>query len=80
MGANRSDPRTRVAKLVRECVASVGRDAPVRESVETVFDRSVGSVVVVDERAPVGEEGELVGILTLDDVSAHLAGESARTM
>ncbi|MDS0260954.1 CBS domain-containing protein [Haloarcula sp. S1CR25-12] len=77
-GSNRSDLRMRVEQLVREGVASVGRDAPVRESAETMFDRAVGSVVVVDERAPVGEKGELVGILTLDDVFAHLAGESAR--
>ena len=145
MGSNRSDLQMRVEQLVQKDIASAGRETPVRDIAETMFNRSVGSVVVVDDGTPVGivtdrdltvellaedgpvnlfetdvdlesitatdvmtadplvvsvddqlphvlhhmdeaharripvvnEEDELVGILTLDDVIVHLAGESA---
>lgn len=145
MGSSRSDLPMNVRKLAREDVVSAGPDATVREIAETMFDRSVGSVVIVDDDEPVGivtdrdltvellaeegpvnlfetsvelaeitaadvmtadplvvevddelprvlhhmdeaharripvvdGEGALVGILTLDDVTVHLAGESA---
>lgn len=133
-----------IERLAREDVVSVGPDAFVREIAEAMFDRSVGSVVVVEDDEPVGivtdrdlavellaedgpvnlfeadvnigeitaadvmttdplvvdtddelprvlhhmdeaharripvvdDEGALVGILALDDVMVHLAGES----
>lgn len=133
-----------VERLAKKDVVSVGPDAFVREIAEAMFDRSVGSVVVVEDDEPVGivtdrdlavellaedgpvnlfeadvnigeitaadvmttdplvvdtddelprvlhhmdeaharripvvdDEGALVGILALDDVMVHLAGES----
>ena len=135
----------KVEKLAREDVVSAEPDTPIREIAETMFERSVGSVVIVENDEPVGivtdrdlaveplaengavnlfetdaavaeitaadvmsadplvvnaddelprvlhhmdeaharripvvdAEKALVGILTLDDVTIHLAGESA---
>lgn len=134
-----------IETLAREDVVSAGPDATVRETAKTTFERSVGSVVIVENDEPVGivtdrdlavellagegdinlfetdrdlagitaadvmtvdplvvntddelprvlhhmdeaharripvvgDDGTLVGILALDDVVIHLAGESA---
>jgi CBS domain-containing protein len=144
MGSKRSDLPMRIEKLAREDVVSASPDTTVRELAETMFERSVGSVVIVESDEPVGivtdrdltvkllagegdvnlfeterdlteitaadvmtadplvvnaddelprvlhhmdqaharripvvDDGALVGILALDDVVIHLAGESA---
>lgn len=144
MESKRSDLPMRIEKLAREDVVTASPDTTVRELAETMFDRSVGSIVIVENDEPVGivtdrdltvkllagegdvnlfeterdlteitaadvmtadplvvnaddelprvlhhmdqaharripvvEDGALVGILALDDVVIHLAGESA---
>lgn len=144
MGSKRSDLPMRIEKLARKDVVTASPDTTVRELAETMFDRSVGSVVIVESDEPVGivtdrdltvellagegdvnlfqterdlteitaadvmtadplvvnaddelprvlhhmdqararripvvDDGALVGILALDDVVIHLAGESA---
>ncbi len=145
MGSKRSDLPMRIEKLAREDVVSASPDTTVKELAETMFERSVGSVVIVENEEPVGivtdrdltvellagegdvdlfeterelteitaadvmtadplvvnaddelprvlhhmdeaharripvvdDDGALVGILALDDVVIHLAGESA---
>jgi len=144
MGSKRSDLPMRIEKLAREDVVSASPDTTVKELAETMFERSVGSVVIVENEEPVGivtdrdltvellagegdvdlfeterelteitaadvmtadplvvnaddelprvlhhmdeaharripvvDDGALVGILALDDVMIHLAGESA---
>ncbi|USZ70113.1 CBS domain-containing protein (plasmid) [Halorussus salilacus] len=144
MGSKRSDLPMRIEKLAREDVVTASQATTVRELAETMFDRSVGSVVIVESDEPVGivtdrdltvkllagegdvnlfeterdlteitaadvmtadplvvnaddelprvlhhmdqaharripvvDDGALVGILALDDVVIHLAGESA---
>lgn len=144
MGSKRSDLPMQIETLAREDVVSADPDATVREIAETMFERSVGSVVIVENDEPVGivtdrdltiellagggdvnlfeterdpakitaadvmtadplvvnaddelprvlhhmdeaharripvvnDDGALVGILALDDVVVHLAGES----
>lgn len=43
-----------VERLARTDVVTVGPDALVREVAEAMFDRSVGSVVIVEGEKPVG--------------------------
>ncbi|WP_101296087.1 CBS domain-containing protein [Halegenticoccus soli] len=69
MGSKRTDLPMRIEKLASEDVVSAGPDATVRELAETMFERSVGSVVIV-------EDNELVGIVTDRDLTVELlAGE-----
>jgi predicted transcriptional regulator len=60
--------RTRVNEILSIPVVSVGPDVTVTELTETMREECV-------RRVPVVEDGELRGIVTLDDVVVHLAGE-----
>jgi CBS domain-containing protein len=60
--------RTIVNEILSIPVVSVGPDASVSELTETMRDERV-------RRVPVIEDGDLLGIVTLDDVVVHLAAE-----
>jgi len=69
MGSKRSDLPMRIEKLAREDVVSASPDTTVKELAETMFERSVGSVVIVENEEP-------VGIVTDRDLTVELlAGE-----
>lgn len=54
-----------IEKLARKSVVTVRSETPVREVTGTMFDRSIGSVVVV-------ENNDLVGIVTDQDLVVEL--------
>lgn len=59
---------TMVNEILSMSVVSVTPDASVAELTETMREEGV-------RRVPVVEDGELRGIVTLDDIVVHLAGE-----
>ena len=71
MESNRSDLPMTVERLARTDVAAAGPETPLREVAETMFDRSVGSVVVVEDDEP-------VGIVTDRDLAVELLAENGR--
>jgi|GEM_PF-164560 len=69
MESKRSDLPMRIEKLASEDVVTASPDTTVRELAETMFERSVGSIVVVENEEP-------VGIVTDRDLTVKLlAGE-----
>lgn len=67
---SRADLPMAVQNLARTNVVTVGPDAPVREVAEAMFDRSVGSVVIVEDDEP-------VGIVTDRDLAVELLAETS---
>lgn len=64
------DLPTKVHRLAREDIVAPAPDRPLRDLAREMYERNVGSVVIVDE------DGGVAGIPTPDDVVVHLAGES----
>lgn len=68
MAIHRTDLRMKVEEFARSEVVTASPDAPVRDVARSMVDRSVGSVVIV-------EDGEPVGIVTDRDLAVRLLAE-----
>lgn len=68
MSGTRSDLPMRVQRIARDDVVTATPETALKEVARSMYDRSVGSVVIVDD-------GEVVGIVTDRDLTIELLAE-----